>query len=71
MYFAINVLGVAVFLAIGVLFSKKRKEIQWRSVGALLILNVFLAWFPDVVSCRPRDHRGCSRWFQLADQCSV
>ena len=45
MYFAINVLGVAVFLAIGVLFSKKRKEIQWRSVGALLILNVFLAWF--------------------------
>ncbi len=45
MYFIINVLGVLVFLAIGVLLSKKRKEIQWRSVGALLLLNVFMAWF--------------------------
>ena len=45
MYFIINVLGIAVFLAIGVLFSKKRKEIHWRSVGILLALNVFLAWF--------------------------
>ncbi|MDD6133920.1 MAG: nucleoside transporter C-terminal domain-containing protein [Selenomonadaceae bacterium] len=45
MYFIINVLGVLVFLAIGVLLSKKRKEIQWRSVGALLLLNLFMAWF--------------------------
>lgn len=45
MYFIINILGIAVFLAIGVLFSKKRKEIHWRSVGILLALNVFLAWF--------------------------
>ena len=45
MYFIVNVLGVVVFLALGVLFSKKRKEIQWRSVGSLLVLNVFLAWF--------------------------
>lgn len=45
MYFVINLLGVVVFLAIGVLFSKKRKEIQWRCVGALLLLNIVLAWF--------------------------
>ena len=45
MYFIINLLGVVVFLAIGVLLSKKRKEIQWRCVGALLLLNVFIAWF--------------------------
>ena len=45
MYFIVNVLGVVVFLALGVLFSKKRKEIQWRSVGSLLVLNVLLAWF--------------------------
>lgn len=45
MYFIINILGIVVFLAIGVLFSKKRKEIHWRSVGILLALNVFLAWF--------------------------
>lgn len=45
MYLAINVLGIVIFLAIGVLFSKKRKEIQWRSIGTLLLMNVFLAWF--------------------------
>ena len=45
MYFVINLIGVAVFLGLGVLFSKKRKEIQWRCVGALLLLNFVLAWF--------------------------
>ena len=45
MYFAINVLGVLVFLAVGVLFSKKRDRINWRGVGVLLALNVFIAWF--------------------------
>ena len=33
MYLLINCLGIIVFLGIGVLCSKKRKEIQWRSVG--------------------------------------
>lgn len=45
MFFAINLLGILVFLALGVLFSKKRKEIQWRCVGVLLLLNFFIAWF--------------------------
>ncbi|MBO6291075.1 MAG: NupC/NupG family nucleoside CNT transporter [Selenomonas sp.] len=45
MYFAINVLGVLVFLAVGVLLSKKRDRINWRGVGVLLALNVFIAWF--------------------------
>jgi len=45
MYFLVNLLGVAIFLALGVLFSKRRKEIQWRRVGTLLVLNVFIAWF--------------------------
>ncbi len=45
MYFAINVLGVLVFLAVGVLFSKKRNRINWRGVGVLLLLNLFIAWF--------------------------
>lgn len=43
MYFLINCLGIIVFLAIGVLCSKKRKEIHWRSVGTLLVLNIFIA----------------------------
>jgi len=45
MYLVVNLIGIFVFLAIGVLLSKKRKSIQWRCVGALLALNVFLAWF--------------------------
>ena len=45
MYFVINVIGILVFLGMGVLFSKKRREIQWRSVGTLLLLNLFIAWF--------------------------
>ncbi|MCI6159285.1 MAG: nucleoside transporter C-terminal domain-containing protein [Selenomonadaceae bacterium] len=44
-YLLINVLGILVFIGIGVLFSKKRKEIQWRSVGVLLLLNLVVAWF--------------------------
>lgn len=45
MFFIVNVIGVLVFLAVGVLLSKKRNSIQWRSVGALLALNIFMAWF--------------------------
>ena len=45
MYLLINCLGIIVFLGIGVLCSKKRKEIQWRSVGTLVVLNIFIAWF--------------------------
>ena len=45
MYFIINLLGVLIFLAVGVLLSKKRKDIHWRGVGSLLALNVFIAWF--------------------------
>ena len=45
MYLLINCLGIIVFLGIGILCSKKRKEIQWRSVGTLVVLNIFIAWF--------------------------
>ena len=45
MYFTINLLGVLIFLAVGVLLSKKRKDIHWRGVGSLLALNVLIAWY--------------------------
>ena len=45
MLLVVNLIGVAVFLGIGILLSKKRNAIQWRCVGSLLALNVFLAWF--------------------------
>lgn len=45
MYIAINVLGLIVFLAIGWLFSKNRKAINWKTVGIMIVLNLLLAWF--------------------------
>lgn len=45
MFFFVNLLGLVVFLGIGVLASRNRKEIQWRSVASLLTLNLMLAWF--------------------------
>ena len=44
-FFFVNLLGLVVFLGIGVLASQNRKEIQWRSVASLLTLNLMLAWF--------------------------
>ena len=67
MYFIINLLGVLIFLAVGVLLSKKRKDIHWRGVGSLLALNVFIAWFltsfpigRDIVRPQPRASPGSS-----------
>lgn len=45
MYLAINILGLIVFLAIGYLFSKDRKNIKWKSIGIMVALNLVLAWF--------------------------
>ena len=45
MYLLINIIGLIVFLAIGVLFSKDRKHIHWKAVGIMVILNLLLAWF--------------------------
>ncbi|GAB4095479.1 nucleoside transporter C-terminal domain-containing protein [Brachybacterium horti] len=45
MYLALNVLGVAVFLALGWLFSKDRRAIRWHSVGLMVALNLVIAWF--------------------------
>lgn len=67
MYFVINLIGVLVFLAVGVLLSKKRKDIHWRGVGSLLALNVFIAWFlisfpigRDIVQGQPQASPGSS-----------
>ncbi len=45
MFFIINCFGRVIFMAIAVLFSKKKKCINWRSVGILFVLNIFVAWF--------------------------
>lgn len=44
-YLIVNILGLVVFLAIGVLFSKDRKHINWKAIGIMVVLNLLLAWF--------------------------
>lgn len=66
MLIAINVLGILVFVGVAYLFSNDKKNIQWKSVSIVLVLEVFLAWFFSLVlypiqsrtNCRPRS----SRW---------
>ncbi|MGJ0277219.1 Na+ dependent nucleoside transporter N-terminal domain-containing protein, partial [Streptococcus pyogenes] len=45
MFLLINIIGLIVFLGIAVIFSRDRKNIQWKSILILVILNLFLAWF--------------------------
>lgn len=45
MFLIINIIGLLVFLGIAFLFSRDRKNIQWKSVSMLVLLNIFLAWF--------------------------
>ncbi|PTJ80501.1 NupC/NupG family nucleoside CNT transporter [Staphylococcus kloosii] len=45
MFLIINIIGLLLFLAIAVLFSRNRKDIQWKSIIILVIVNVILAWF--------------------------
>lgn len=45
MLIAINVLSILVFIGVAYLFSNDKKNVQWKSVGIVLVLELFLAWF--------------------------
>ncbi|WP_251518831.1 MULTISPECIES: NupC/NupG family nucleoside CNT transporter [Staphylococcus] len=45
MFLLINIIGLFVFLGIAVLCSRNKKNIQWGSVGILVLVNLVLAWF--------------------------
>ena len=45
MYLLINVVGLAAFIGIAFLLSRDRKAIEWKPIGILLALNLFIAWF--------------------------
>ncbi|MCT3358502.1 NupC/NupG family nucleoside CNT transporter [Latilactobacillus curvatus] len=45
MYLLVNVVGLLIFIGVGFLFSKKKKEIDWCSVLIMLVINLVLAWF--------------------------
>ncbi|MDO5329712.1 MAG: nucleoside transporter C-terminal domain-containing protein [Coriobacteriia bacterium] len=40
-----NIVGIAVFLGIAFVLSKKKKKIPWISVGLIIALNLILSWF--------------------------
>ncbi|WP_420107818.1 Na+ dependent nucleoside transporter N-terminal domain-containing protein [Latilactobacillus sakei] len=42
-YLLVNVIGLLVFIGVGFLFSKKKKDIDWRSVLIMLVINLVLA----------------------------
>lgn len=45
LYFGLNIFGIVVFVGISFLISKRKKDVNWLSIGILLALNVVLAWF--------------------------
>ncbi|MEE6727493.1 nucleoside transporter C-terminal domain-containing protein [Pediococcus acidilactici] len=45
MYLIVNIIELVVFLSLGVLFSKNRQQIKWKSVGIMVVFNLVLAWF--------------------------
>ena len=45
MYLAINIVGLIVFLFIGFLFSKDKKNINWKAIAIMVVINIVLAAF--------------------------
>ena len=41
MFLLVNIIGLLAFLGIAVLFSRDRKNIQWKSILILVVLNLF------------------------------
>ncbi|ANK59247.1 NupC/NupG family nucleoside CNT transporter [Loigolactobacillus backii] len=44
-YLIVNIIGIFVFLCVAFLFSKNKKQINWRSIIIMLVINLVLAWF--------------------------
>lgn len=45
LYLTLNIVGILVFGFVGWLFSHDRKHIAWGSIGVMVVLNIFIAWF--------------------------
>ncbi|MGX5377626.1 NupC/NupG family nucleoside CNT transporter [Ligilactobacillus sp. LYQ135] len=45
MYLAINIVGLVTFLLIGWLFSKDRKNINWKAIIIMVVFNLLMAVF--------------------------
>lgn len=45
LFLLVNVLGIFVFILVAFLFSRDKKNIDWKSVAIMLVVNLVLAWF--------------------------
>ncbi|WP_268913526.1 NupC/NupG family nucleoside CNT transporter [Lentilactobacillus sp. SPB1-3] len=44
MYLLVNILGIFVYMGIAFLFSQNKKNINWRSIIVVLVINLVFAW---------------------------
>ncbi|MCU7556997.1 NupC/NupG family nucleoside CNT transporter [Macrococcus capreoli] len=44
-FLLLNILGIFVFVLVAFAFSRDKKNIDWKSVAIMLVVNLFLAWF--------------------------
>lgn len=44
-YLLINIIGLILFIGVAYLFSRKKKDIEWKSILIMLGINLLLAWF--------------------------
>ena len=45
MFLIINIIGLLIFIGVAFLFSRDKKNIDWKSVLILIVINLVLAWF--------------------------
>lgn len=45
LYIIVNFLSIFVFIGIAYLFSNNRKQVDWKSVGIVVALELVLGWF--------------------------
>ncbi len=63
-YLIVNIIGVLVFLGIAFLFSKDHKNVNWRSVAIVLVLNLVIAFLLTNFSLGRDIVKGAASGFQ-------
>ncbi|GGH30307.1 NupC/NupG family nucleoside CNT transporter [Paenibacillus segetis] len=43
-FLLINILGILVFIGFAFLFSKDKKNVNWKAISILVLFNLFMAW---------------------------
>ncbi|WP_123052770.1 nucleoside transporter C-terminal domain-containing protein [Clostridium sp. JN-1] len=69
-YLIINIIGIVVFIGVAFLFSKNRKLIEWKSIGIMILLNLFLAWFLTAFPIGRAIVNGMAAGFNWLVQCA-